>query len=54
MCEWDLSLLQKALVPSMVLGFMAVGSVMSGKLADTFGRLPVLLVSKVSERGPEQ
>ena len=43
-CEWGLSTLEKALVPSCVLFFMAIGSILSGKMADKFGRWPVLMV----------
>ena len=44
-CEWDLSTIEMALIPSCVLFFYAIGSIMSGKLADKFGRWPNLLAA---------
>ena len=44
-CEWGLSSLEKALIPAIVYLFYAIGSAVSGKLADKLGRFPVLLVN---------
>ena len=44
-CEWNLTSFEKALIPAIVYFFYAIGSVVSGKLADKFGRFPVLLVN---------
>ena len=44
-CEWDLNVIEMALIPTCVLFFYAIGSILSGKLADKFGRWPCLLVS---------
>ena len=44
-CEWNLSTIEMALIPSCVLFFYAIGSIISGKLADKFGRWPNLLAA---------
>ena len=44
-CEWELSSAQKALVPAIVYIFYAFGSIVAGKMADKFGRFPILLIN---------
>ncbi|XP_063673822.1 putative transporter svop-1 [Bolinopsis microptera] len=44
-CEWNLTSLEKALIPAIVYFFYAIGSIISGKLADKFGRFPVMIVN---------
>ena len=44
-CEWNLSVIEMALIPATVLFFYAIGSIMSGKFADKFGRWPCLLIA---------
>ena len=44
-CEWGLNSGQKALIPAIVYIFYAFGSFISGRIADKFGRFPVLLLN---------
>ena len=44
-CEWNLTALQKALIPAAILTGAAIGSFVGGKVADSFGRKSILIAS---------
>ena len=44
-CEWNLSTIQQALIPALTYFCCTVGSMLSGQMADYFGRYPVLLAN---------
>ena len=45
MCEWDLDTIEMALIPACIVFFDAIGSILSGKLADKYGRWPVMAIA---------
>ena len=44
-CEWSLNPFQQAVIPAILYFWYAFGSILSGKMADFYGRYPILLTN---------